>query len=72
MDANTYYLNKYLDSQERAERAYESFEQDISQLLETISRCATDILSIARDYEFCGKEYDFSEDALESIFENLR
>ena len=67
IDANTYYLNKYLDEQERTERAYESFLDDIESYLSVIEVAIEEIFSIAKNYEYGDREYDFYEDAKEWI-----
>lgn len=67
IDANTYYLNKYLDEQERTERAYESFIDDIESYLSVIEVAIEEILSISKSYEYGDREYDFYEDAKECI-----
>lgn len=63
--ANTYHLNKYLDKQEEAEKALESFEASIADSIQIIEDEIKSILTSADD--FYG--YDFTEDAKEMIRE---
>lgn len=62
-DGNIYALNKYLAEQERAEKHYDYFLEDIEDELDAIREAVRNILSAARDYN----GYDFTEEAIEEI-----
>lgn len=62
LDANEYYLNKYLSGEERLEKAYEAFLLSIDDDLACIEDIISFLLKSSSRFEFGNQEYDFSDD----------
>jgi len=65
--ANTTYLNKYMDEQQKQEEALEAFTNEIQIDLLEIQKLVYEMGVTARDY----KGYDFREDLKEILNDTL-